>query len=217
MDTPTSSRLADPRDFPGAVLGHGVVLYGSVRLGAGSRIGDYAVLGLPDWEQSVAGVNTEETVIENGVWIGPHCTLFSGAHIGAGVRMDPRCVIGCDSHVGSHSHVLYGAQVHFDVTIGERCVIAGFCCDRARIHDGAMVFGNLVHKFDKPDQFYTEAQEPSPEIMERAVVGFGALVIGGIRVNSYAYVAAGAIVTKEVPSSYLVYGCNQMSPRQQSS
>jgi acetyltransferase-like isoleucine patch superfamily enzyme len=44
-----------------------------------------------------------------------------------------------------------------------------------------------------------QTEEPSPVIESGSIVGVGAIVIGGIRVGPRAYVAAGEIVTCDVP------------------
>ncbi|HYS38533.1 MAG TPA: hypothetical protein VEO01_23185, partial [Pseudonocardiaceae bacterium] len=44
------------------------------------------------------------------------------------------------------------------------------------------------------------------------VVGYGARVIGGVRVGPRSYVAAGAIVTRDVPPEHVVTGVNIQTP-----
>ena len=43
------------------------------------------------------------------------------------------------------------------------------------------------------------------------VIGFGATVIGGVRVGPRSYVTAGAIVTRDVPPGYVVTGINTLT------
>jgi len=44
------------------------------------------------------------------------------------------------------------------------------------------------------------------------VVGFNAVVIGGIKVSHHVYIAAGAVVSKDVPPYSMAYGVNKITP-----
>ncbi|MET8764876.1 hypothetical protein [Lentzea sp. NPDC004782] len=44
------------------------------------------------------------------------------------------------------------------------------------------------------------------------MVGFGARVVGGVRIGPRSYVAAGAVVTKDVPAEHVVTGVNLQTP-----
>ncbi|MGH3922149.1 MAG: alpha/beta fold hydrolase [Pseudonocardiaceae bacterium] len=44
------------------------------------------------------------------------------------------------------------------------------------------------------------------------VVGYGARVVGGIRIGPRSYVASGSVVTKDVPPEHIVTGVNQHTP-----
>ena len=79
------------------------------------------------------------------------------------------------------------------------------------IGDGATVMGQLVHEYTQPHVPWG-IDEPAPRIEPRAVVAFGAVVVGGIVVGENSYIAAGAIVTKDVPSHTVVIGTNCIIP-----
>lgn len=212
MDNRTPiGRLADPLDFPGAKIGTGVVLYYEVEIDAGASIGDYTVIGVPaieDLNESDTDLST--TRIGSGTRIGAHCVIHNGARLGTNVWVHDYCTIGTESNIGNDSRILYGAQIYHDVTIGSGCVIGGFCCDRAKIGDGSIMLGKLIHRqenpLENPGRDWDKNEEKSPVIESQSVVGFDALVIGGFVVHSKALVAAGAIVTKDVQPGIRVVG-----------
>jgi acetyltransferase-like isoleucine patch superfamily enzyme len=72
--------------------------------------------------------------------------------------------------------------------------------------------GDLVHEYTRPDLGWWGADEAPPVIEQDSVVGFGACVVGGVRVGPRSYVAAGAVVTKDVPPEHVVTGVNVHTP-----
>ncbi|WP_245996920.1 hypothetical protein [Nocardia pseudobrasiliensis] len=54
--------------------------------------------------------------------------------------------------------------------------------------------------------------EAPPVVEADSVVGFGARVVGGVRIGPRSYVAAGAVVTKDVPPGHVVTGINVHTP-----
>lgn len=212
MDLRASSRVADPADFPGVDFGLGVVIYGNVHIGPGSHIGDYSVIGVPVPEELREDEGSLETRIGDEVCIGSHCVIHAGATLGRRVLLQDHCSLGSECVIGEHSRILYAAQIHWRVNIGERCVVGGFCCDRAVVGDDAVMLGKLIHRLDDPFGSWDEVQEPSPVVEAKAVIGFDALIIGGITARSGAYVAAGAIVTGNVAAESYVVGTTHYTP-----
>jgi acetyltransferase-like isoleucine patch superfamily enzyme len=122
--------------------------------------------------------------------------------------------IGYDALVGRDVQLVYGAYV----------------CDRVNIRStSAMVHGLpdscatvRVSGRDRPSwgawctstaghthRGWWDVDEPSPVVHEDVVVGFGATVVGGVQLGPRSYVAAGAVVTTDVPPMHIVTGTNQ--------
>jgi UDP-2-acetamido-3-amino-2,3-dideoxy-glucuronate N-acetyltransferase len=134
-----------------------------------------------------------------------------------------RCVIHplalCDATVGEGSrvwawaHVMDGAQVGADCNIGEHAFIEGGAVigDRCTIKNGVSVWeGVTLHDevFVGPHAVFTNDLRPRsrqpaevvPTVVQRgATIGANATIVCGITVGAYAFVAAGAVVTKDVP------------------
>ena len=216
------------RSFTGKPLriGRGCQFYGKVNLGRNTILGDHIVIGYPK-EARVQLIqqrgNLDESQIQSAfsdvtpTTIGSECriasqvVIYEGTSVGDGVSMDDRSRIGFDCSIGNNTQIQYAAQICDRIMIGANCVISGFICDGSTIADHAIVFGTLVHEFTQPETAWGIVEAP-PIIHEHAVVGFNAIVVGGVSVGQNSYVAAGAIVTRDVPPKCVAVGTNKFIP-----
>ncbi|MGH3622091.1 MAG: DapH/DapD/GlmU-related protein [Sciscionella sp.] len=197
-------------------------LYASVNLDSSSVVGEHCVLGYPKEarlraEQQKPG----SSVIGDPVTVGPKClvanhiVVYEGVQIGAACVIEDRVRIGYTSTIGERTRVVYGAYVCDRVTIGADACVAGFVCDGTTIGDRSTVMGELVHEYTRPHEGWWEVDEEPPVIEADSVVGYGARVVGGVRIGPRSYVAAGAVVTKDVPPERVVTGVNIQTPAEQ--
>jgi len=189
----TEGRLNYREKYPDVKFGDGVRIYGNAVIGKGTYVGDYSVIGTPSMDDKDDKEMVGEVKIGRNVYIGPFATVHSWARLADNVSIDERCAIGSESIVGRKSRLVYGAQVHWKVKIGRNCIIGGFCCDRSIIEDNVSMFGTLVHRYMNPKSYKLKSPEklwkqkggtePAPKIGSYSIIGFHALVIGGIRVD----------------------------------
>lgn len=183
-------------------------------------IGEGCVLGcVKEARLRAAGADLEGCAREAAeVVIGERCLLFNqvviyeGSRLGDGCVVEDRVRIGYDTCVGRDVRLLYGAFICDRVSIGDEARVAGFICDGTSIGDRSTVMGQLVHEYSRPHCGWWAVDEPSPVIHEDVVVGFNATVVGGVSVGPRSYVAAGAIVTRDVPPEHVVTGTNGLTP-----
>ena len=119
--------------------------------------------------------------------IGEDCIVGRGAYVDHGVRIGPRCKIQNDA-------LIYApAVVGSGVFIGPRATLTNDPRPRAVNPDGTLKGG--------------DDWEPVGVVVDDgASIGAAAVVLGGVTVGSWAMVAAGAVVTREVPPFALVAG-----------
>lgn len=205
--------------------GKGCKFYGNVKIGRNSILGDYVILGYPkerrllqlqqrdnltkSISQSVA--NEKQSTIGENCIIDSHVIIHEGTLIKNNVIINDFCRIGYDCTIDTNSRLVYKAYICDRVKIAKNCVLSGFICDGTVIEEYTTVMGQLVHKYSKPELQW-EVNEPSPYIEHHSVVGYGALVIGGVRISHHSYIAAGAIITKNVPPKSIVVGLNKIIP-----
>lgn len=127
-----------------------------------------------------------------------------GLHLGAGLRIwaPERVIIGENVYIGKDVHIETNCE------IGSHCLIANRVAFVGR-HD---------HEFDSPGvpvrfgRWVGSLPADDPRRLEAVIVeddvwlGFGAILLSGVRVCRGAVVAAGSVVSKDVPSYAVVAG-----------
>ena len=196
-------------------IGQGVKILGSAEIGNNTYIEDCVVIGYPyimlenQREQKVI-----DELLKKPTKIGENCKIGGGSRISAGAILGNGSLcefdifVGIDSRIGENSILSYRTQIYDGAVIGDNSWIAGFISDRCHVGNGTAVFGKLVHKYNfAPEKrpMRDDQEEVSPTIGDLVVVGHGAIVIG-VNVGKEAYVAAGAIVTKDVSPKDIVAG-----------
>jgi UDP-2-acetamido-3-amino-2,3-dideoxy-glucuronate N-acetyltransferase len=121
------------------------------------------------------------------------------------------CSIGSETQIGPFVEIQRG------VTVGERCKVQShvFVCTGVEIGDEVFVghgvmFINDLHPAatDEAGALQTEPdwQLAPIRISNRASIGTGAIVLGGVTIGERALVGAGAVVTRDVPAGATVSG-----------
>lgn len=204
---------ASLRDYSG--VHSSVVVLGRVVATGDVTIGPYTVLGMPapgrSFGADAASASTSWTetsalplVLRHRVCIGPHCALDEGSTIDADTWIGHGVRIGTGTTIGRKCEIYYHAEIYDRVVIGEGCVIGGFVCNDSIIEDSAIVLGDLIHAYKEVSP---GTKERAPRVRRHAFIGRGARVIGGIEIGEHSYVAAGSVVTKDVPPGRLFRGC----------
>ena len=190
-----------------------------VDAGADVVIGDGCTLGAPK-EARLRELQRDPSGVQPGppVRIGSRCLLLNQVILYEGVTVADECLledrvrVGYDSEIGPRSRLVYGAYLCDRVHVGAESRVAGFICDGTRIGDRSTVMGDLVHEYTRPHEGWWDVDEEPPVIESDSVVGYGARIVGGVRVGPHAYVAAGAVVTRDVPPESVVTGVNNLTP-----
>ena len=122
------------------------------------------------------------------------------ASCGKNVNVEHGAAFNSGRHImiGDNSAVGFNARIGGKVTIG-RDVMMGHDC----------IIWTLNHAFDRMDIPMTEQglQPEEPIIIGDDVwIGMRAIILPGVKVGSHAIIAAGAVVTKDVPEWAVVGG-----------
>lgn len=195
---------------------HPPVECASITWGNGVLLGAYVVLGQPkdsrleDWQVRVNACASapEPLTIGDSCRIASHSMIGEGTSLGPGVVLEEYSRVGYGCDIGASTRVMYRAQICDRVTIGSDCRIGGFLGDASVVGRHVSIFGSLVHAYRAPHGGW-DVHEASPVIHDYSVIGMGAIVIGGVTVGPNSYVAAGAVVTRDVPPLTMVTGLDQ--------
>lgn len=152
-------------------------------------------------------VKINDTLIRKNCYIQANCILYEGVKLGESVICNTYSTIGLNSIIGNETKIHYRAQIFKNVEIGSSCRIGGFVCNGSKIGDNSSVYGTLVHHYPKHGGF---SNEKSPVVGSNVVIAFNSTVIGDVIISDNSYIAAGAIVTVNIPSNSIVLGVNQI-------
>lgn len=183
------------------------IVYENVTLGSGVIIEEFCVIGKPCRKRNE--IAPSRTTIGDSTEIGPYSVLYEGVSIGSNCSIRDYSSIGTDSIIGDGVKVQYRAQIFKRVKIGSNCRIAGFCCNDSIIGSDCTMYGSLVHQYPAHGGCN---QEKPPTVESNVIVAFGAIIAGDIVVGEGSYIAAGAVVTKNVPKESIVTGVNSILP-----
>jgi bifunctional UDP-N-acetylglucosamine pyrophosphorylase/glucosamine-1-phosphate N-acetyltransferase len=175
---------ADIEIAPDVVIEHGSILEGRTRIGAGTRIGPYAIVRDTTIGERcrVEAAVLEGATLEDDVRIGPYSHLRPGAHLEQGVEM------GNFGEV-KNARLGKGTKMHHFSYIGDAQV-------GQRVNIGA---GTITLNYDGVRKHRTE-------IGDDAFIGSDSLLRAPIRVGARAVTGAGSVVTKDVPDDMLAVG-----------
>jgi UDP-2-acetamido-3-amino-2,3-dideoxy-glucuronate N-acetyltransferase len=140
----------------------------------------------------------------------------------------PMAVIDEGASVGEGTRVWHFSHVSAKATIGRRCSLGQnvFVADGVVVGNGVKIQNNVSlytgltvedDVFLGPSCVFTNVTNPRAEIVRRsefkptiirrgATIGANATIVCGVTIGSYSFVAAGAVVTRNVPSYALVMG-----------
>jgi len=216
-------RLA--HDAVGLAVGEGVELGEEVRfgayvtvadgtvIGAGCVVEDGALLGkiarLARTSMAARGPAPDPLVLEADV------TVCAGAIVYAGARVQERAIIGDQAQVrerslvGADSVIGRGATVDNDVAVGARVRVQTlvYLTAYSTVEDEVFVGPGVVTTNDDTMMRHPRDHALRGVTLRRACrVGGGAVLTPGVEVGEEAFVAAGAVVTRDVPPRAVVMG-----------
>ena len=125
--------------------------------------------------------------VRGGAVVGKNCIIGRGAYIGDGTTMGDNC------KVQNYALVYEPAVLGSGVFIGPAAVLTNDEFPRAVNADGSSKDASDWHSV-------------GVEIGEGAAIGARAVCVAPVRVGAWAMVAAGAVVTRDVPDYALVVG-----------
>jgi UDP-2-acetamido-3-amino-2,3-dideoxy-glucuronate N-acetyltransferase len=124
------------------------------------------------------------------VWHFSH--ILSGSRIGKNCNIGQNVVIGPDVIVGNGCKIQNNVSIYKGVTLEDHV----FC-------GPSMVFTNVYN----PRSEISKMDEMRQTIVKRgATIGANATIICGITIGQYAFIGAGAVITRDVPDHALMVG-----------
>jgi len=143
-------------------------------------------------------------------------------HAHASAFIDPDAVIGGGTRIWHFSHISDGSRIGRSCNFGQNVFVAPQVTigDNVKIQNNVSVYTGTTIEDDVflgPSCVLTNVSNPRSEIVRRgiyektlirrgATVGANATIVCGVTLGRYAFIAAGAVVTKDVPDYAMIRG-----------
>ena len=140
----------------------------------------------------------ESAAVDEGATIGAGTKIWHYSHVQSGATIGERCVLGQNVNIGNDVVIGNGVKIQNNVSVYTGTVIEDYV-------------------FLGPSCVLTNVTNPRSEVNRRALyertllrrgctIGANATVVCGVTIGRYAFVAAGAVVTRDVPDYALMVG-----------
>jgi len=195
-------------------LGDNVVVHPGTYIGRGCQCGDNSVLGKTPVSAASSTLKVEDGL--DPLMIGDECRIGTGAILYAGAKIGESTLIADTAQVREHCQIGRQVIIGRNVTVENRTTIG----EGTKLQTGAYItalstIGRYV--FIAPmvattnDNFMGRTEDRfrhrrGPTVEDYARIGGNAVLLPGVCVGKEAVVAAGAVVTKDVPPYKVVMG-----------
>ncbi len=195
----------------GVSFGAHVVVHAGTTIGAGCVVEDHAVLGKrPRLARSSSARGVVGALeLSERVTVCAGAIVFAGATIAAAVILGDQSYVRERSTVGAGSVIGRGSVVDNDVLIGSRVSVQTgvYLTAFTVIEDDVFVGPGATTTNDDTMSRHVPQMELRGALLRRACrIGGGVVLTPGIEVGEEAFVAAGAVVTRDVPARAVVMG-----------
>ncbi len=140
----------------------------------------------------------ETAVIDEGCQIGEGSKIWHFSHIMSNCTLGKKCNIG--QNVVVSPDVVLGDNVKVQNNVS---IYTGVICEDDVFLGPSMVFTNVVNPRSNVNR---RGQYSGTLVKEGASIGANATIVCGHDIGKFAFIGAGAVVTKEIPNYALVVG-----------
>jgi acetyltransferase-like isoleucine patch superfamily enzyme len=196
----------------GAQLGSHVVVHPGTTVGAGCIVQDGVVLGKPPKlaaHSTAKGASLDPLVLEDGAVVCCGAIVFAGAVLKSGAIIGDQAFVRERTVIGEGSVIGRGSAVDNDVQVGARVRVQTdvYLTANSVIEDDVFVGPGVLTTNDstmaRHDDDYPVV---GPTLRRASRIGGAVVITPGVEIGEEAFIAAGAVVTKDVPPRGVVMG-----------
>ena len=155
-------------------------------------------------------LNSLIEIPKDDFFVHPRAVVDDNVMIGKGTKIWHFSHILSESHIGEKCNIGQNVVIGPDVTIGNQCkiqnnvsVYKGVTLEDGVFCGPSMVFTNIFN----PRAEISKMDQVRPTIVKKgATIGANATIVCGHTIGQYAFVGAGAVVTRDVPDHALMVG-----------
>lgn len=148
-------------------------------------------------------VNRPDVYLHPTTYVSDAATIGKGTKVWINVQIRENAVIGEDCILSKDVYVDHA------VKIGHRCKVQNSVSvyNGVTLGDDVFIGPNVTFTNDKVPRAFNAGWEITPTMIETgASVGANSTIVCGVTIGEYAMVAAGSVVTRDVPPYTLVMG-----------
>jgi UDP-2-acetamido-3-amino-2,3-dideoxy-glucuronate N-acetyltransferase len=137
-------------------------------------------------------------IIDDGAQIGDGTRIWHWVHVSGGARIGKNCSLGQNVFIGNRVVIGDNVRIQNNVSVYDDVTLEDdiFC-------GPSMVFTNVIN----PRSHVPRKHEYLKTLVKRgASIGANATVVCGHAIGEYAFIGAGAVVTRDVPPYGLMVG-----------
>jgi len=197
----------------GCRIGNFVVVHDDTEVGENVVIGDNTVIGKSPMRAYISTLKEKKlppAVISDGCMIGSSVAVYRGSKIGQGGMIADLASVREEVEIGKFTIVGRGVAIENDTRVGNYVKLEtdAYITAHTIIEDRCFIAPMVA---TSNDNFLGRTEErfkhtKGPHIRRGARVGTNATILPGITLGEDAVVAAGSVVTKDVPPRKIVAG-----------
>lgn len=136
------------------------------------------------------------SIIDDGAAIGDGTKIWHFCHVMGNSKIGEQCILGQNVFVGEN--VVLGNQVKVQNNVS---LYNGVTCEDSVFLGPSMVFTNVIN----PRSSINRKSEFAETLVKKgATIGANATILCGITIGKYAFIGAGAVITKDI-EDYALY------------
>jgi UDP-2-acetamido-3-amino-2,3-dideoxy-glucuronate N-acetyltransferase len=163
-----------------------------------------------------------EESLKNGNKAVQFTTATPSYHAHETAVIDAGCEIGAGTHVWHFSHIMPGAKLGRNCNLGQNVVISPGVTigNNVKIQNNVSVYTGVILEDDVfcgPSMVFTNVINPRSHVNRKdeyrrtlvqkgASMGANTTIVCGVTIGKYAFIGAGAVVTRDVPDYALMVG-----------
>ncbi len=137
-------------------------------------------------------------VIDEGCEIGEGTKIWHFCHVMSGSRLGENCSLGQNVFVASGVVLGNNVKVQNNVSL-----YAGVTCEDDVFLGPSMVFTNVINPRSAVNR---KSDYKKTHVSRGVTIGANATIVCGTTLGAFAFIGAGAVVTKDVPAYALIVG-----------
>jgi len=198
----------------GCIIGHHVVIYADTVLGDNIRIDDHTVIGKEPMRAANSAVTKDQQLpackIAADCIIGTGAVIYRGSEIGRRVLIADLATVRENVTIGEYTIIGRGVAVENFCTIGRYCKLETnvYITAYSELADRVFVAPCVA---TSNDNFVGRTEErfkhfKGVTVEKGARIGVNAIILPGKIISADSLVAAGAVITRDVPSQKIAAG-----------